>query len=174
MFISLKKKGYIYALRMCEICHVENVIGKRPYEELVENRLVPRKISVHNTITTNPSPFLSLMSGMKASIKSKDQQKIVDLRKDNTLFAKLHIASLTTRMNVKEFLAHESMKTLNQIRYSLSQSKMGFLRPLQISWTQVHEPNVFSLIIDGSALAHMLILQSIRTSQQNCDQIVKP
>lgn len=115
---------------MCEICHVENVIGKRPYEEFVENRLVPRKVSVHNTMTTNPSPFLSLVSGMKASIKSKDKQKIVDLRKDNTLFAKLHIASLATRMNVKECLAHESMKTQNQIRCSLSQSKMGFLRPV--------------------------------------------
>lgn len=156
-----------------------NVIGKRQFEEFVEDRLVLRKVSIHNVIKIN----LPLMSVEKVSIKSKDKQNIVDLRKDSTLFYKLYVASQARQIDAKKFFAHEnssclsSTSDLGKLRKPSNKSDVVccILKSSGVSPTTVYEPNVSCVIIDGAAaLVHMLIPQSSQTFQQYCDQIVCP
>jgi hypothetical protein len=79
-------------------------IGKKQFNTFVKDCLVLRKVC-HDVIKRNN---FSSMSRKKILVWSKDKQKIVDLEKGSTLFAKLlYLGSQARQMNVNEFFGHE-------------------------------------------------------------------
>lgn len=66
--------------------------------------------------------IIYLYSVKKIQIKSKDKQKIVDLRKDSNIFSRLYIASQVRHLDINEFFSKENSS------YPPSISEFGKLR----------------------------------------------
>ena len=130
-------------------------VGKKQYEEFLQERLFKRSTSLFSPITKNKFPLFSCPVAKKSS---KEKQRIATLKV--SLFSRLYVSCQVREGDLDDFFCHEN----HSFPPSISQhgnlrlgSKSDLLEVLENCRSYAEEPkNMQVVILDGPAIVNML------------------
>lgn len=151
--------------------------GVSQYKTFIEERLLKSVTPISGTITRNS---FALFSRQNNKSKSKDKEKIEELKNDCSLFSRLYIASQTREGNLEEFFKHENQKYPPSLSKGgkLRQSKKADLLGCLESNIKIEDkatpPAAEVKVLDGAALVHFLPLHDCRTFGDYANEVFLP
>ena len=141
------------------ICTVNSIedLGKKQFNEFVQNRLNTQVYSLYDPIKKNKLPLFS-----KVSVKKTSTQKveITTLKKNCQLFSPLYLACQIRNGNLDDFFRHENQSfppSLSKNRDIRTGSKSDLIECLEaISGVSMEKPFASCIVLDGPAIVNIL------------------
>ena len=144
-------------------------LGKRQYEEIVEQRLVNRTVPIHEPIPLNKNELMKPKK--KAASKNQDAK---DLKNLAATLSQLYVANEVRGGDTMEFFSHENVAappSLSKDGQLYQGSKSDLIdeliatTPLSVS---ADVPTCDAVVIDGPAVVHMLSPKNGSTVDEYC------
>ena len=154
-------------------------LGKKHYDDYVQQRLVLGMKSIHHVIQrTNLNLF-----NRKNRAVSKEKLKISELRRDSTVFCKMYVSSQSRTSDVNDFFAHKNQMYPPSIscngKMRKPSNKSDIVECLMtfcanVDSIIVQQPPVTVMILDGAAVVHFLLPGSCKTFNDYCQNMFVP
>ncbi|KAG1674646.1 Pinin [Nymphon striatum] len=150
--------------------------GLHQYQAFVKERLVQQSKPLHECIRQNK--FAVFKDRPRKSVTSNSKLKLKSAKSDCQLFARLYIGCQNRGSNIDDFFSHENQA------YPPSISDGGRLRQGtkadliqcfdKLHETQLNEPKVSAVIVDGAAVVQILKPGTAKTFQDYSQNVFVP
>ncbi|KAG1665347.1 AP-4 complex subunit mu-1 [Nymphon striatum] len=150
--------------------------GLHQYQAFVKERLVQQSKPLHECIRQNK--FAVFKDRPRKSVTSNSKLKLKSAKSDCQLFARLYIGCQNRGSNIDDFFSHENQA------YPPSISDGGRLRQGtkadliqcfdKLHETQLNEPKVSAVIVDGAAVVQILKPGTAKTFQDYSHNVFVP
>ena len=133
-------------------------MGKKQFDEYFEKRLVQRTEPIDKPIKRNS---LALFDCPTKPQKSSDQQLVISLRKQCSLFSRLYVSCQVRDQDLDEFSRHEneayppSLSTFGELVSGTKSDILPCLEKCLLHHSKVDTPDVDNIVIDGHAIVHI-------------------
>ena len=134
-------------------------MGKKQFDEYFEKRLVQKTEPIDKPIKRNS---LALFDCPTKPKKSSDQQLVISLQKQCSLFSRLYISCQVRDQDLDEFFRHEneayppSLSKIGELRSGTKSDILPCLEKCLLQHSKVDTPDVDNIVIDGPAIVHIL------------------